>query len=69
MGGAISPSATGFSLLMRYRVTYLFWLMVWVALLSTGAAVLKLSGSAALMVFGVWAAVFSFFVLGEMKRD
>jgi hypothetical protein len=43
--------------------------MTLVALFSTVAVLFKLSGSAALIVFGFWAVVFSLIVMGEMKRD
>jgi hypothetical protein len=54
---------------MRFRTTYLFLLMTVVAVFSAVAVVFKISGNVALIAFGIWAVVFSFFVMGETTRD
>ena len=54
---------------MRFRVSNLLLVMTVVAALSTVAVVFKISGSAAMIAFSLWAVLFSIIVMGETKRD
>jgi hypothetical protein len=53
---------------MQFRVTHLFTLMTLVAALATIVVIFEFS-DIGVILFGSWAVVFAFLLIGERKRD